>query len=190
MCQEWKSRSGSEDILCDVYDGRVWKDFQKKGFFDNRHSFGLMLNCDWFQPYKHLQYSIGVIYLTVLNLPFISRNKFQNVLLVGIIPGPQKPRHDINSFIESLVTDLENFWKGVELNVGANVRRLVKCAVLCISCDIPAGHKLYGFLGHSANLGCSKCYKVFPQVQLVIKTILVLIGMPGTPGQKPHIAEM
>ena len=31
-----------------------------------------------------------------------------------------------------------------------------------MSCDIPAGRKLRSFLGHSASLGCSKCYKVFP----------------------------
>ena len=29
------------------------------------------------------------------------------------------------------------------------------------SCDLPAGRKLCGFLGHSAHLGCSKCKKEF-----------------------------
>lgn len=36
---------------------------------------------------------------------------------------------------------------------------MVRCTVLC---DFPAGQKLCGFLGHSAKLGCSKCYKEFP----------------------------
>ena len=27
---------------------------------------------------------------------------------------------------------------------------------------MPAGRKVYGFLGHSALLGCCKCLKVFP----------------------------
>lgn len=160
-CQEWKSRSASDDTLSDIYDGRVWKKFQNKGFFNDNYSFGLMLNCDWFQPYKHLQYSIGVIYLTVLNLPYSMRNKIQNVILVGILPGPHEPRRNINSFIDPLVTDLMSFWEGVELNVGSNVRKVVKCAIICVSCDIPAGRKLCGFLGHTARLGCSKCYKVF-----------------------------
>lgn len=31
-----------------------------------------------------------------------------------------------------------------------------------MSCDIPAGRKLCGFLGHSAHKGCSKCLKSFP----------------------------
>lgn len=38
----------------------------------------------------------------------------------------------------------------------------VRCALLCVACDLPAGRKLCGFLGHSAKFGCSKCLKVFP----------------------------
>ena len=33
---------------------------------------------------------------------------------------------------------------------------------MCVSCDIPAGRKICGFLGHSARLGCSRCLKEFP----------------------------
>lgn len=33
---------------------------------------------------------------------------------------------------------------------------------LCVACDIPACRKVCGFLGHSAELGCSKCMKKFP----------------------------
>lgn len=32
---------------------------------------------------------------------------------------------------------------------------------MCVSCDLPAGRKLCGFLGHSARLSCSRCYKEF-----------------------------
>ena len=38
---------------------------------------------------------------------------------------------------------------------------IVKCAIICCSCDLPAGRKLCGFLGHNARLGCSKCQKEF-----------------------------
>ncbi len=40
--------------------------------------------------------------------------------------------------------------------------KLVRCALLCIACDIPASRKVSGFLDHTANLGCSKCMKNFP----------------------------
>lgn len=41
------------------------------------------------------------------------------------------------------------------------VEAIFKCALICLSCDLPAGRKVAGLLGHSANLGCSKCYKKF-----------------------------
>ena len=39
---------------------------------------------------------------------------------------------------------------------------LIRCALLCVACDLPAGRKVCGFLGHSATLGCSRCLKAFP----------------------------
>ena len=78
------------------------------------------------------------------------------------MPGPHEPSRDINSFLEPLIKDLTEFWEGVELNIRRHGKKKVKCAVVCVSCDIPAGRKLCGFLGHSACLGCSKCYKKFP----------------------------
>ena len=35
-------------------------------------------------------------------------------------------------------------------------------AIICCSCDLPAGRKHCGFLGNSARLGCSKSNKYFP----------------------------
>ena len=89
----------------------------------------------------------------------------QNMLLVGIIPGPSEPSHNINTFLQPLVLELKEFWQGICLNVyrsaGVSNEVLVRCALLCIACDIPAGRKVCGFLSHSAAKGCSKCYKEF-----------------------------
>ena len=66
-----------------------------------------MINVDWFQPYKHVQYSVCAIYLIVLNLPCNLRHRKENIILVGIIPGPYEPSLCINSFLEPLVIDLK-----------------------------------------------------------------------------------
>ena len=53
---------------------------------------------------------------------------------------------------------------GVRLSVTVSTERteqIIRGALLCVACDLPAGRKTCGFLGHSANLGCSKCLKVF-----------------------------
>ena len=41
---------------------------------------------------------------------------------------------------------------------------LVRAALICLSCDLPATRKVCGFAGHSAAMGCSKCLKRFPSL--------------------------
>ena len=54
------------------------------------------------------------------------------------------------------------FWEGCELNVHSYAaKKVVCCMLLCCACDLPAGRKACGFLGHSAKLGCSCCLKKF-----------------------------
>ncbi len=49
----------------------------------------MILNCDWFQPFKHTQFSIGILYLVVGNLPRELRYKRENILIVvGICLDP------------------------------------------------------------------------------------------------------
>ena len=46
------------------------------------------MNVDWFQTFKHIAYSVGVIYAVIINLPRAMRYKEENVMIIGIIPGP------------------------------------------------------------------------------------------------------
>ena len=163
-CNLWRSRQANEGLLRDVYDGKIWSDFQNyedQPFLSEPGNLALMLNMDFFQPYKHVQYSLGAIYLTILNLPRGTRNKSNNVILVGLIPGPHEPQN-INSFLEPLVSDLLEFWTGIELNVHSfNCKMKIRCALVCVACDLPAGRKTCGFLSYNARFGCSRCWKKF-----------------------------
>ena len=66
-CNIWRKRNiQSPDFFTDIYDGKVWhnsKLFKVDLFLFN---LCLKLNLDWF---KHVQYSVGVIYLVLENLP-------------------------------------------------------------------------------------------------------------------------
>ena len=67
-----KTRSIPTGMMADVYDGAVWRSFltiDGEEFLSSRYAVGLLINVDWFQPYKHVQYSVGAIYLAVLNFP-------------------------------------------------------------------------------------------------------------------------
>ena len=51
-----------------------------KPFLAEKNSLVFMLNIDWFQPYKHRMYSVGVIFLAITNLPRAIRFKRENII--------------------------------------------------------------------------------------------------------------
>ena len=162
-CHEWKSREAPEGLLTDVFDRKIWKDFlnaDNEPFLSAENTFGLMLNIDWFQPYKHTQYSVGVIYLIVMNLPRSERFRRENLIVVGIIPGPNEPSLTVNSFLDQMVVELNELWKGVNIKL-SGVDTMIRGALLCTGCDIPAGKKVCGFKGFGTPRGCSRCSKEF-----------------------------
>ena len=164
-CDCWRDRNEKEGVYTDVYDGKLWKEFlnpEGVPFLSLANNYAFQLNVDWFNPYTHTQHSEGAIYLTILNLPREKRFLQENVILAGVIPGPKEPSLNINSFLKPLVIELQNLWQGVVLKNDNDQPVIVRAALLCCTCDIPAGRKTCGFVGHGAIKGCSKCLLSFP----------------------------
>lgn len=165
-CEKWRQRKQQPGFLTDVYDGKVWKEFQsdsKNKFLCTKRNYGLMLNLDWFQPFDHVRYSVGVLYAVVMNLPRKERFKLKNVILISIIPD-LNGEPSMNSFLEPLVNEMKIAWDNGFWMTSFNSKKkanIFKFAFLCVGCDIPATRKLCGFLGHNAKFGCSKCFKEF-----------------------------
>ena len=171
----WANRNVGEGILCDIYDGKIWKKFSNDGiimdnasdeqkFFNKDHAddhLGIMINVDWFQPFERTVYSSGVIYGAICNLPRELRFKPENILILGLMPGPSEPSlHKINHYLAPIVDQFRSFWEGVTLDrtFEHSSGRLIKCAVIACCCDIPAARKLCGH--YSANVSCHRCIKV------------------------------
>ena len=97
-----------------------------------------------------------------MNLPRVVRFKRENVLIVGLIPGPREPSKTANTYLSPLISDLSSLWEGRVSFIDADSkRRIVRCAVIFVACDLPAARKVCRFLSYTANLGCSRCYKTF-----------------------------
>jgi hypothetical protein len=144
----------------DIYDVRVWKNFLNPDgvpFLSAPFNLALSLNVDWFQPFKYSNYSAGAMYVAIQNLPREERYAAGNVLLVGVIPGPHEPKKTMNSYLRPLVKDLNDLWKGVSMVTSSGNLVIVRSALICTACDIPASRKVSGFVGHSALHGCSRC---------------------------------
>lgn len=102
-------------------------------FLKSRYTLGLLINVDWFQPYKHVSYSVGAIYISILNFPRQMRNRRENIIIVGVIPGPNEPKLHMNSFLEPLVMELLKLWRGVEMQTPEGKKIGTCCAlVFCI----------------------------------------------------------
>ena len=166
ILNHWKNRDEYNGFLCDIYDGRIWKEFVSECIDDGRLNLGVMLNVDWFNPFKKAMYSAGGMYLTVLNLPRQLRFKEEYSILLGIIPGPKEPSLTINSYLAPFVQELDMLSTGVWVKCDhvPKGRILVCCRLLGVTSDIPAIRKVCGHLGIHAAYGCHKCIKKFTKV--------------------------
>ena len=161
-CEEWRTRETQDNVLYDVFDGQIWKSFKWNDgnlFFGQERHYGLMMNIDWFQPFKRrTDYSVGVVYFVLMNLLRKERFKLENVIIAGIIPSLEKP--SLNTFLEPVVDELKALWHGMSLASSLSpVSLTFAAALLCVAADVPAARKTCRFKSHAANKGCSKCKK-------------------------------
>ena len=166
-CDHWRSRGkeGMENVMGDIYDGRLWNDLQTikdRPFLAIPNNLCLSLNIDWFNPFEESPYSAGAIYLCVLNLPRSERYKEENVILAGMIPGPNEPKQHINTFLSPLVQDLQTLFNGITFQNPSAILgyTTLRATLACIACDLPATRKICGFANFNATFGCSKCKKM------------------------------
>ena len=153
--KEYKSRH-----IWRYYDSNVWNGFSK--FLKEPHHYLLMLNVDWFQLFSHIQYSVGAIYVVIQSLPRHKRFLEENIILVGVIPGPSEPKLTMNSYLIPLTKELREGWdSGFDVKTSRGININIKVALSSAVCDVPASRKVLGFLSHNARFGCNKCYKDF-----------------------------
>ncbi len=173
LCNRWRDQDPLPDFYSDVYHGKIWSEVQRKHkFFKSRYDVALKINTDFFQPHKHRNQSIGVIYMTILNLPREIRYDLQNVILAGVIPSMDwtdekgkfhvEPK-SLDPFMKPIVDELNSLYKGVKMATDSFKKGVtLRAMVIMAACDGPAARKLLGFLAHSALKGCVKCLKHFP----------------------------
>ena len=92
-CEKWRNLEKDSEVLADVYDGNIWKTFSSNGkwYFEDKRNVAVMLNVDWFQPFRHVSsFSVDGISLVILDLLRTESFKRKNAIFVGIIPNMKK----------------------------------------------------------------------------------------------------
>ena len=156
--------------MTDIYDGNIWKEFPSSTDVQDHSKFftpetadsnlGIMINLDWFQPFDSSVYSCGAIYGVICNLPRDVRFKRENMMTLGLLPGPNEVKlNRINHYLAPIIDELLELWNGFSLPKSDKypTGKHVRVAVICCSNDIPAARKLCGHI--SALVGCHRCYK-------------------------------
>lgn len=151
-CNDWRQRQTRDGYLADVYDGQLWRNELSGYLTCERNLYGL-INVDWVQTYTHTTYSLGIIYVTILNLPRAERNKEENIMVLGIIPGPTEPKLHLNSYLKPIVDDLIALEKGLLIQDGSRYGNIYRFRIFGCTSDLPATRKLGGFLSYHANKG-------------------------------------
>ena len=91
--------------------------------------------------------------MTIMNLPRAERFKEDNVMLLGVIPGPKEPSLNINTYIEPIVNDLLQLEKGIMMRDYSHAGNVYRFRLFSCSSDLPATRKLGGFLSFHARYG-------------------------------------
>jgi hypothetical protein len=157
--------------VMDVLGSRAIRDFRgpDNTLFlrpvDGQYRLLFALSVDGFNPLtnkvaKQVRTSTG-IYLICLNLPLAVRQQPHNMYLVGVVPGPNKPKEgELNHYLDLVVEDFKPFWNsGVVYTSTALHRNAMLChaAIVSIICDALGAREVSGFPTITSAQFCIYC---------------------------------
>jgi hypothetical protein len=165
LLAQWhdRQRQPSEKEMSHPADGDAWQDFDKEypEFARDARNIRLGLATDGFNPFseQNTRYSMWPVFVVPYNLPPWACMEESNFIMALLIPGPKSPGKDFDVFLEPLVEDLIELWKGVRA-YDANTRKMfdLHAAVLWCIHDYPALSTLSGRTtkGYFACTHCDK----------------------------------
>jgi hypothetical protein len=158
-----KVRTPVENVMSHPADGNAWKcfDSKEKDFAAEPRNLRLALATDGFNPFGNMstKYSMWPVLLTPLNLPPWECVNPANCFMSLLIPGPRCPGKDFDVFLEALIEELLELWKGVSTYDACTGRKFdLRVAVLWCIHDYPALSTLSGRTtkGYYACIYCDK----------------------------------
>lgn len=123
----------------------------------------LAINVDWFQRDRSQAYSLGGVYLTVLNLPREVRLLTENLIILGILPGPgTTTRESFQGAVRLISNELQTYFDGVQMKTHDHPGgKSVRAFLLNIVCDSDARAPMMGRMSHAATHACAYCFQPF-----------------------------
>ncbi|KIL55189.1 hypothetical protein M378DRAFT_53490, partial [Amanita muscaria Koide BX008] len=126
-------------------------------FFSDSRDIALGLSTDGFTPFKGRDKTAWPILLFNYNLPPEERFHKDNLISVGVIPGPKKPA-DADSYLWPLVRELLQLSVGLTAFDAVTQKLfLLHAHLVVVFGDIPAVSMLMRMKGHNSQYPCHMC---------------------------------
>ncbi|GKC37636.1 CACTA transposable element [Tanacetum coccineum] len=159
-------------------DSKAWKYFDmiKPEFSCDPRNVRLGLAADGFNPFGMMSqnYSMWPVILTTYNTPPWMCMKESSLMLTMLIPGPKSPAKDIDVYLQPLIKELQELWKGVWTKDAATGTYFeMKAALLWTINDFPARSSLSGWSGQG-YYACPTCNVDTPS--MAVKNKIAYVG--------------
>src|SRR6266540_1039098 len=142
-------RKEVQNELSHPADGEAWKDFDRKyrWFAEDARNIRLGLATDGFNPFGKMSssYSMWPVFLVPYNFPPWVCIEQSNFMMGLLIPGRECPGKDFDVFLEPLIEELQELWKGVPTFDALSGKKFaLHAAVIWCIHDYPALSTLSG----------------------------------------------
>lgn len=199
--QKHHTEQEEPDVVQDVFDRENYRELRETElnpdsryhFFDRPEDIALGLSTDGFSLFKHRRRGHSTAWAMILinyNLHPRIRTRLENVLCVGVIPGPRQCK-DLNSFLIPLLEELLELEGGVESGGftpdGTGYDFIFHAFIIIIFSDIPAISKLLLIKGHNGFSPCRTCFIQGVLCRLAKSSVYyVPLMQPRVRGQEPQ----
>ena len=170
MAQQLKSyrkrleESAEGNVVRDFWDAKLCAELKKKGVLNDPRSLAFYFSTDGvFLFRKGRQHTVHPLLLINYNLHPELRFRKENIICLGIIPGPKKPKH-LLSFLRPVIDEFKELAAGVPAIDGSIpaenplLRSFQLHAYICVvGADMPARDALMGLAGYNARHYCNYC---------------------------------
>lgn len=162
---EYKHTPG---VTSDVFDGTAYRKLRTKyveingrrydfKYFSHILDIALGLSTDGFAPFRNRKSTAWPLIIFNYNLPPDIRFHIENILSLGVIPGPKKPV-DADSFLIPFVTEMEQLAEGVRaFDALTSSLFSLRAYLILVFGDIPAVSMLMRMKGHNGLSPCRMC---------------------------------
>lgn len=163
---DYESRPGRTG---DFFDSQLYDELRKRHvtvegeelphrYFELETDIALGISTDGFCPFKRRKQTCWPIIAFNYNLPPTIRFRLENIICLGVVPGPKKPK-DFDSYLVPLVEELYQLKRGSTAAYDARRRRLfsLRAYLVLVFGDMPAISMLMRMKGHNGISPCRAC---------------------------------